>query len=97
MPFLLKAHDLPDALARRMEVREKHLAALAAFKDAGKVLYAAALLNDKGELTGSMMALDMTREEIETLLAAEPYLHNNVWDPARIEIIEIRPAPGFQK
>lgn len=97
MPFLIKAHDLPDALPRRMEVREKHLAALAAFKEAGKVLYAAALVNEKGEMAGSLMAVDMTRDEIEKLMAAEPYLHNNVWDPARIEVIEIKPAPGFQK
>lgn len=97
MPFLIKAHDLPDALSRRMEVREKHLAALAAYKEAGKVLYAAAMLNDKGELSGSLMALDMTRDEIDALLAAEPYLANNVWDKTRIEVIEIKPAPGFQK
>lgn len=97
MPFLIKAPDLPDALARRMEVREKHLAALAGYKAAGKVLYAAAMENDKGELCGSLMALDMTREEIDQLLADEPYLHNNVWDRARLEIIPIRPAPGFQK
>ncbi len=97
MPFLIKAHDLPDALPRRMAVREQHLAALAEYKAAGKVLYAAAMENDTGELCGSLMALDMTREDIEALLAAEPYLHNNVWDRDRIEIIPIRPAPGFQK
>lgn len=97
MAFLIKAHDLPDALSRRMEVREKHLAALAGYKEAGKVLYAAAMLDDAGNLCGSLMAVDMTREEIDALLAAEPYLHNNVWDKARMEIIPIKPAPGFQK
>lgn len=97
MAFLIKAHDLPDALARRMEVREKHLAALASFKEAGKVLYAAAMLDDAGNLCGSLMALDMTREEIDALFAAEPYLENNVWDKSRMEIIPIKPAPGFQK
>lgn len=97
MAFLIKAHDLPDALSRRMEVREKHLAALAGYKEAGKVLYAAAMLDDGGNLCGSLMALDMTREEIDALLAAEPYLANNVWDKSRMEIIPIKPAPGFQK
>ncbi len=97
MPFLIKAHDLPDALPRRMEVREKHLAALASYKEAGKVLYAAAMLDDAGNLCGSLMALDMTREEIDALLAVEPYLANNVWDKSRMEIIPIKPAPGFQK
>ncbi len=97
MAFLIKAHDLPDALSRRMEVREKHLAALASYKEAGKVLYAAAMLDDAGNLCGSLMAVDMTRAEVDALLADEPYLHNNVWDRARIEIIPIKPAPGFQK
>lgn len=97
MAFLLKAHDLPNALDRRMAVREQHLAALAGYKEAGKVLYAAAMLDDAGNLCGSLMALDMTREEIDALLAVEPYLANNVWDKARMEIIPIKPAPGFQK
>lgn len=97
MAFLLKVHDLPNALDRRMAVRERHLEALAGYKEAGKVLYAAAMLDDAGNLCGSLMALDMTREEIDALLAVEPYLANNVWDKARMEVIPIKPAPGFQK
>ena len=97
MPFLLKAHDLPDALERRMAVREKHLAALASYKEAGKVLYAAAMTDAADKLCGSLMVLDMTRDEIDALLASEPYLEANVWDKSRMEIIPIRVAPGFEK
>lgn len=95
MPYLIKAHDLPDALPRRMEVRQAHLDALAGYKAAKKVLYAAALLNDNGDLAGSSLVVDMTREEIDTMLKAEPYILNNVWDMKRIEIIRVKPAPGF--
>lgn len=95
MPFLIKAHDLPDALPRRMKVRQLHLDALAGYKADKKVLYAAALLNDNGELCGSSLVVDMTRDEIDTMLKNEPYLHNNVWDKNRIEIIPCKPAPGF--
>lgn len=97
MPFLLKAHDLPNALERRMAVRESHLSALAVYKDQGKVLYAAAMLDDAGNLCGSLMMLDMTREEIDALLTVEPYIQANVWDTSRIEIIPVRVAPGFDK
>lgn len=95
MPYLIKAHDLPDALPRRMEVRQAHLDALAGLKAQKKVLYAAALLNDKGVLAGSTMFVDLTRAEIDAMLAAEPYILNNVWDKNRIEIIECKVAPGF--
>ena len=95
MPYLIKAHDLPDALPRRMEVREAHLAALAGLKAEKKVLYAAALLNDKNELAGSLMVVDLTREQIDAMLKAEPYVLNNVWDKSRIEIIPVKIAPGF--
>ena len=55
MPYMIKAHDLPDALPRRMEVRQAHLDSLAGLKAEKKVLYAAALLNDKGELCTSLV------------------------------------------
>lgn len=97
MPYMIKAHDYPNALDKRMAVREQHLAALADLKAAGKVLYAAAMLNDKGELAGSLMMMDLTREEIDALLRIEPYILGGVWDKDRIEIVEIKPAPGFAK
>lgn len=95
MPYLIKAPDLPDALPRRMEVRQAHLDALAGYKASKKVLYAAALLNDNGDLAGSSLVVDMTREEIDAMLKNEPYILNNVWDMSKLEIIPVKPAPGF--
>lgn len=95
MPYLVKAHDLPDALPRRMEVRQQHLDALAGLKEQKKVLYAAAMLNDKGELAGSMLIVDLSPEEIDEMLKAEPYILNNVWDESRIEVVPVKIAPGF--
>lgn len=95
MPYLIKAHDLPNALERRMEVRQQHLDALAELKAQKKVLYAAALLDDAGALAGSTLVVDLTLAEIDTLLAKEPYILNNVWDKDRIEVIACKVAPGF--
>jgi uncharacterized protein YciI len=97
MPYIIKAHDFPDALPRRMEVREKHLEALSGYKADGKVLYAAAMLNEREELAGSMLVVDMTLEDIQSMLLVEPYILHRVWDKDRLEIIPCKPAPGFGK
>ena len=52
MPYIIMAHDHKDALPRRMESRQAHMDALAPLKADGKVLYAAAILNDNGDMAG---------------------------------------------
>jgi uncharacterized protein len=93
MPFVLHALDYADALPRRMEVREKHLAQNAEFIKAGKLLYAAALMNEKGEMAGSLMVLDFTRAEIDAWLKTEPYVQNRVWE--KITVNDCKVAAGF--
>ena len=97
MPYLIKAHDYAGVLDKRMAVREAHLASLADLKAQGKVLFAAALLDDKGDLCGSTMFLDLAFAEIQEMLKTEPYITAGVWDKDRIEIIPIKVAPGFGK
>jgi hypothetical protein len=88
MPFIVHAQDYADALPRRMENRAAHLDRL---KSSGKGLYAAALLNDKGDMFGSMLVLDFaTRAEIDAFLADEPYITGKVWD--KITVTPCKPA-----
>lgn len=92
MPFLLVAHDKADALPRRMEVRQAHLDKLAPLKVTGDVLYAAVLLNDKGDLAGSMIVFNFDdRAAVDEYLKTEPYIANDVWGD--IKITACRPAP----
>jgi uncharacterized protein YciI len=91
MPFIVYAEDYPDALQRRMATREKHLDALKGLKGVGKVLYAAALLSDTGDMRGSMLVFDFaTRAEVDAYLKDEPYIHANVWE--KITITACKPA-----
>lgn len=95
MPLLLIAHDKPNALARRMEARQAHMDKLAPLKASGQVLYAAALLDDKGDMAGSMIVFDLPREEVDAYIKAEPYVLGDVWDDIRLT--PCRPAPMFAK
>ena len=56
MQFLIIGYDGVDeqALARRMAVREAHLALGDKMRDAGKMLYGAAILNDSGKMIGRL-------------------------------------------
>jgi uncharacterized protein YciI len=93
MPFIVTAHDFPNALEKRMAARQAHLDALAGMKAEGKVLYAAALLNDNGDMAGSMLVVDLPdAAAIEAWLANEPYILQGVWDKSRITIQPCRPA-----
>lgn len=93
MPFLINAPDYPDALERRMATRQAHLDALAALKAEGKVLYAAALLNDNGDMVGSVLVMDLPdRAAVDAWLAGEPYILQNVWDKDRLTVHACKPA-----
>ena len=94
MAFLVQAFDGEDseAMARRMAVREQHLAGARVLKAAGKLLYAGALLDDAGKMTGSVLVFDLpTKEEVEAALRADPYTAGGVW--LRWTITPFRPAP----
>jgi uncharacterized protein len=94
--FLVMGHDGDDAAApqRRAAVRAEHLARVAASVADGSLLFATALLDDAGQMIGSVMVLDFpTRADFDGWLAAEPYVTGDVW-----RVIEVRPtrvAPAF--
>ncbi len=97
MQFAIIAYDGEDnkAFERRQSSRDAHLMLAKQMKNAGKLLYAAALINEQGKMHGSIMVLDMpNREEIDKWLKSEPYVINEVWE--KIEVKECKVAPIFQ-
>jgi hypothetical protein len=89
MQFLLVAYDGTDseALDRRMKSRPEHLEKIAVVKRAGQFLCGGAILNDEGNMIGSMILYEAeNRLELDRLLENEPYIYNKVW-----ERVDIRP------
>ena len=96
MQYIITAHDFPDALPRRMECRQHHLDMHAALAKEGRMHYAAAIMNEKGEMAGSMIVCEFPdRAALEAYLAVEPYVLGKVWD--RIDINPCKVAPLYAK
>ncbi|MBI1216250.1 MAG: hypothetical protein GC185_10595 [Alphaproteobacteria bacterium] len=94
MQFVIIAKDHADAAPRRKEARQAHLDGIAALKAEGKMLYAAALLNDAGEMNGSMIVCDFAdNAALEAWLQKEPYVTTRVWGD--IDIKPCKPAAPF--
>jgi len=96
MQFLVMGYDGTDeqALNRRLAVREAHIALGDKMRDAGKMLYGAAILDDSGKMIGSMLVCDFeSRIELDTWLEKEPYITGNVWQ--KIEIKPCKVGPSF--
>ena len=93
MQFLVIAHDGTDegALARRMAVREQHLAVSRAHRANGVLKVGGALLNDAGTMIGSAMVMEAESEEkLRQILESDPYTKGNAWQ--RFEIWPFRSA-----
>jgi uncharacterized protein YciI len=89
MQFLLVAYDRtdPGAPARRMKARPEHLEKIAVLKSSGGFLLGGAILDDDGQMIGSMIVYEFPdRAALDNKLKEEPYVVNGVW-----EKIEIRP------
>lgn len=98
MQYLVLAYDAkdPDALKRRMEAREAHLACIAQYKAMGCMHMGAALLDDEGTMIGSSIIAEFpSRKELDVWLTEDPYVTHNVWD--EITITPCKIAPSFAK
>ena len=88
MQFIVIAHDGKDrnALKRRMAVREEHLKFAEEMFEKGKWLYASALLDDDGNMNGTMIVCDFeSREQLEEeWFDKEPYIIGDVWEEITI-------------
>jgi len=98
MHYLIMAYDAADenALKRRMAARGEHLASIGKLKAGGKALYGAALLDDSGNMIGSMLVVDFPSEDaLRQYLASEPYITGHVWE--QVEVKPCRVPEIFQK
>lgn len=95
MQFLLLADDGsdPEAPNRRLKVRNDHLEKIEELKRRGEFIFGGAILNDEGQMTGSMIIYDFPdRQSLDRRLNDEPYIIGGVWKK-----IEIKPFRAARK
>ena len=90
MQYLITAHDGPNMLEKRMEVRPRHLENMEKVKKTGSVVCAGGILDGEGRLTGSALVLDFASGELlDEYLANEPYIVEKVWETVTVEPMRV--------
>ncbi|CAO1627248.1 unnamed protein product [Parajaminaea phylloscopi] len=99
--YVVLAEDREDGgLARRLAVRQQHLDQARAGKESGRILLGGGLLGvdhaDVGSegaaqhLKGSLLVVrGESIEDVRARLAQDPYMTNDVFDPAKVRIMPI--------
>ena len=78
MQFLVVGYDGkdPEALNRRLAVRDAHIALGDKLRDSGNLLYGVAMLTEDNKMCGSMLIAEFeSRAALDEWLATEPYVH----------------------
>ncbi|KAF9520224.1 hypothetical protein BS47DRAFT_852902 [Hydnum rufescens UP504] len=98
--FFVYAPDLtdPDAFARRMAVRERHLVDAGNLVDKGFIKVAGGLMTPESitggdrKLIGSTFVVESTDiESVRKVFEADLYYTSNVWDPKALTIAPFLP------
>ena len=85
---MIKALDGEGKLAKRMEVRPRHLEGMEKLRS--NIICAGGLLDDEGKMKGSVLILDFpSRAELDSYLAAEPYVVEQVWEKVEVETMNV--------
>ena len=98
MQFVVIARDGtdPDALVRRQAVRPHHLDGIQPLVDAGNILVGGAMLDDDGNMLGSVLLVDFpSRADLDAWIDHDPYVTDGVWQ--QIEVDPFRVAVGSWK
>jgi hypothetical protein len=91
--YLVKAWDGtdPEARARRLAVRQAHLANVAPMTASGQMMIGGAILDDAGEMIGSVCIVEFdSQAELDHWLATDPYVTGGVWQ--KVEFHPMRVA-----
>jgi len=91
--FIIIAQDFKDseALNRRLAARPAHMQRMKSEKAKSIFIVGGAKLNEAGNMFGSMLIVDLpNKEAVETWVAADPYITNEVWE--QVEITPFRIA-----
>ncbi len=95
MQFLVLGYDGKDekAMDRRLSVREEHLKTFNEYYDKGIFLYASVILDDQGEMIGSMIVCEFeSKQELHSQwLDNEPYVIGDVWQKIEIKRTQVPP------
>ncbi|MEO7221051.1 MAG: YciI family protein [Devosia sp.] len=84
MLFALVAHDRPNSVARRMEVRPEHLKYLHSLGDA--LVLAGPFLADNGDMVGSIVVIEAeTPDAAREIFARDPFMIGNLFDSITIK------------
>ena len=90
MQYLITAHDGPDMLEKRMEVRPRHLANMEKVKETGSVVCAGGILDGDGRPVGSALVLDFASKDLlDEYLEYEPYIVEKVWESVTVEPMHV--------
>lgn len=87
--YLVTAYDYTHegAVQHRIDVRPHHIDALKEMKAKGNYIKGGAILNDEGDMIGTVMMLQFDNdEELQAWQQAEPYITQKVW-----ETVDIKP------
>jgi uncharacterized protein YciI len=90
--YLVTGYDYTDAeaLQRRMNVRPHHLDGAKALKQSGNYVLGGALLNDHGNMIGSVMILQFETEEgLEAWEKSEPYIIQKIWESVDVKPFKV--------
>ena len=89
--FVMLCHDKPDSLALRMDTREAHLKYVGERLEG--VLLAGPLLDDAGDLCGSMFVLEAeSQDDVVAFNENDPYTKAALFE--RVEIKPFKPLVG---
>jgi uncharacterized protein YciI len=84
LQFALVAHDRPNSVARRLEIRPQHLKHLDSLGD--KLLLAGPFLNDNGEGVGSIVIIEAASlEEARAQFNRDPFVTEGLFDQVTIK------------
>jgi uncharacterized protein YciI len=84
MLFALVAHDRPNSVARRMELRPEHLKHLEALGDT--LVLAGPFLADNGDMVGSIVVIEAeTLDAAREIFARDPFMIGHLFDNITIK------------
>lgn len=96
--FMVIGKDGTDdgAPARRAAARDAHIKMVEAAHARGEQLMGAAMLDDDGNMIGSVMTVDFPdRAALDAWLKVEPYIVQGVWQD--VDVIPCKIPPVFLK
>ncbi|MGB7403260.1 MAG: YciI family protein [Arcobacter sp.] len=93
MQYLIIAYDNDNALDKRLEVRDAHVAGAKKLIAEGKIINAGALI-EEDQMVGSTLYVDFeTEDELNDWIDNEPYVTNNVWNMDEFQIVPVKLLP----